>query len=229
MKNGDIAEVFGIHPTTVSKWRSDVQVPSEAYRAILADLLGVLPSTFTAVGPKNSDESEKLRAQVRHGVLIGRPEYLARLSLQRFVDPKPMILDAMASPEAPAIAPDDLATLISEVEDFRLRYQSVNGELRPVEPSVVREALYIPGQRSSGLSLPVRQYLSELHLRLTLGGATEEEIEEAMALLRAPQVFSFYKGGVVNDYSDEDILRSMKGIAEGVVIPELRERGRNIP
>lgn len=90
----------------------------------------------------------------------------------------------------------------------------------PVEAPVPRHARNLP--------LAVREYLAELRLRLTKGGAAEEEIDEAMELLRSPQVFTFYKGGAPSEYNEEDVLRGMKAIAEGVIIPELRDRGRKI-
>lgn len=78
------------------------------------------------------------------------------------------------------------------------------------------------------LPLSIREYLAALQLRLTKGGATEEEVSEAMDLLRAPQLFTFYKGGVPSEYSEDDVLLGVKAIAEGVIIPVLRERGRKI-
>jgi transcriptional regulator with XRE-family HTH domain len=98
------------------------------------------------------------------------------------------------------------------------------------EPAVLRE--HVPegygARHRRNLPLAVRSYLAELQLRLTKGGATEEEIDEAMELLRSPQVFTFYKGGAPSEYNEEDVLRGMKAIAEGVIIPELRDRGRKV-
>jgi transcriptional regulator with XRE-family HTH domain len=78
------------------------------------------------------------------------------------------------------------------------------------------------------LPLAIREYLAELQLRLTKGGATEDEISEAMDLLRSPAVFTFYKGGELSEFNEADVLRGMKAMAEGAIIPELRERGRKI-
>lgn len=79
------------------------------------------------------------------------------------------------------------------------------------------------------LPLAVREYLAEFQLRLTRSGATEEEIDEALELMRSPELFTFYKGGMPSEYPEADVLRGMKAIGEGVVIPELRDRGRKIP
>lgn len=83
-------------------------------------------------------------------------------------------------------------------------------------------------RHARNLPLAVREYLAELRLRLTKGGAQEEEIEEAMDLLRSPALFTFYKGGTPSEFNEEDVLRGMKALAEGVVIPELKDRGRKI-
>lgn len=83
-------------------------------------------------------------------------------------------------------------------------------------------------RHARNLPLAVREYLAALRLRLTKGGASDDEIEEAMDLLRSPALFTFYKGGAPSEFNEQDVLRGMKAIAEGVVIPELRDRGRKI-
>jgi transcriptional regulator with XRE-family HTH domain len=79
------------------------------------------------------------------------------------------------------------------------------------------------------LPLAVREYLGEFRSRLKRGGASDEEITEALELMQSPQVFTFYKGGALSEFNEDQVLRGMKAIGEGVVIPELRERGRKIP
>lgn len=79
------------------------------------------------------------------------------------------------------------------------------------------------------LPLIAREFLAEFRLRLTREGAEEDEIDEAMDLLRSPQLFTFYKGRNPAEYSEDELVRGMKAIAEGVIIPVLRERGRNVP
>lgn len=79
------------------------------------------------------------------------------------------------------------------------------------------------------LPLAVREYLAEFRSRLRQGGASDEEITEAIELMQSPQVFTFYKGGALSEFNEDQVLRGMKAIGEGVVIPELRERGRKIP
>lgn len=108
------------------------------------------------------------------------------------------------------------------------------GELTPDQRKVLESSQrgysepQFAARHSRNLPLRVREYLAELRLRLTKGGALEEEIDEAMELLRSPALFTFYKGGEPSEFNEEDVLRGMKAIAEGVVIPELRERGRKI-
>jgi transcriptional regulator with XRE-family HTH domain len=85
-------------------------------------------------------------------------------------------------------------------------------------------------RRSSGSPLPaVREYLAELRLRLTKASVPDEEIEEAMDLLRAPQLFRYFKDGEMIDYSESDALDGVKSIANDVIIPRLRKLGRKIP
>lgn len=79
-----------------------------------------------------------------------------------------------------------------------------------------------------GLSQPVRTFLAETRLELTKGGASDEEIEEAMELLTAPQVRSYFMGGARRDRSEEDVLKGMRALVEAVIKPTLRELGRNL-
>lgn len=136
----------------------------------------------------------------------------------------------MVAPKATRIA---LAALYHvPPEEFGLEAGSLGPVPRDtVEESPIGVREVAPGhgaRHRRNLPLAVRSYLAELQLRLTKGGATEEEIDEAMELLRSPQVFSFYKGGAPSEYNEEDVLRGMKAIADGVIIPELRDRGRKI-
>lgn len=78
------------------------------------------------------------------------------------------------------------------------------------------------------LPLAIRTYLDMFRHRLKKGGASDEEITEAIELMQSPQVFTFYKGGALSEFNEDQVLRGMMAIGEGVVIPELRERGRKI-
>lgn len=91
------------------------------------------------------------------------------------------------------------------------------------------EPFVITPRHARNLPFEVRKYLAEFRLRLTNAHVPDEEIEEALELMQSPQLFTFYKGGVPSEYNEEEVLRGMKAIGEGVVIPELRERGRKIP
>lgn len=90
----------------------------------------------------------------------------------------------------------------------------------PPAASTVRHARNLP--------LAVREYLAEFQLRLVKGRATEDEIEEAMRLLKSPDVFSYFKGGRPTEYNEEDVLSGMRAIGEDVIIPRLRKLGRKI-
>lgn len=83
-------------------------------------------------------------------------------------------------------------------------------------------------RHARALPLSVREYLGEFRLRLIRGGASDEEIDEALSLMQSPQLFTFYKGGALSEFNEDQVLRGMKAIGEGVVIPELNERGRKI-
>lgn len=78
------------------------------------------------------------------------------------------------------------------------------------------------------LPLAVREYLAEFQLRLVKGGATEEEIEEALRLLKSPDVFSYFKGGRPVEFNEEDVLNGMRAIGEDVIIPRLKKLGRKV-
>jgi transcriptional regulator with XRE-family HTH domain len=83
-------------------------------------------------------------------------------------------------------------------------------------------------RHARNLPLAVREYLAEFQLRLVKGGASEDEIDEAMALLRSPDVFSYFKGGKLAEYNEQDVLDGMRSLAEDVVIPRLQKLGRKV-
>jgi transcriptional regulator with XRE-family HTH domain len=85
-----------------------------------------------------------------------------------------------------------------------------------------------PPRHARNLPLAVREYLAEFQLRLTKGGASEDEIDEAMALLRSPDVFVYFKGGRIAEYNEADVLDGMRSLAEDVIIPRLQKLGRKL-
>lgn len=71
-------------------------------------------------------------------------------------------------------------------------------------------ALNGPPRSTASLWPAVREYLAELRLRLTKANVPEEEIEEAMDLLRSPQLFRYFKDGELVAYSESDALDGVK-------------------
>ena len=95
------------------------------------------------------------------------------------------------------------------------------------EPVLSEGGATIP-RHARNLPLAVREYLAEFQLRLTKADVPEEQIEEAMRLLKSPDVFSYFKGGRPTEYNEEDVLNGMRAIGEDVIIPRLKKLGRKI-
>ena len=70
----------------------------------------------------------------------------------------------------------------------------------------------------------VRVWLSGFRHELTRVGASEEQIAEAMDLLTAPQVFTYYRGGAPGEVSEEEAIVGMEAIAK-FIRQRLRKRG----
>lgn len=116
-------------------------------------------------------------------------------------------------------------------DDFIAEGHAPTVDVAPVnERLVVRETAqaYVVPRHARNLPLSVREYLAEFHVRLVKGGASEDEIDEALALLRSPDVFSYFKGGKLAEYNEEDVLDGMRSLAEDVVIPRLQKLGRKV-
>lgn len=125
-----------------------------------------------------------------------------------------------------AASPDD-----SDLQTLADAYGTTRAELRYGASSRVSQPDAIPyeARHARNLPLAVREYLAEVRLRLTKGGATEEEIDEAFDLLRSPEVFSYFSGGKLNEFNETDVLDGMRSIVENVIIPRLKQLGRKIP
>lgn len=84
-------------------------------------------------------------------------------------------------------------------------------------------------ERQPDLAKSVREYLAELRLRLTRLNATDEEIGAAIDLLGAPQLAAFYRVTDGADPSEEDLLRGMRHIVEGLILTQfaIRDFKRN--
>lgn len=72
----------------------------------------------------------------------------------------------------------------------------------------------------------VREWLAAFQLELVRANATEEELTEAMELLQSPVVRSYFMGGARSDRSEADILKDMEALADAVIRPRLKTRGR---
>lgn len=97
----------------------------------------------------------------------------------------------------------------------------------PSKVSEPEDAPYTP-RLARNLPLAIREYLAEFQFRLVKGGATEDEIDKAMTLLMRNANFVYNVGGTQREFAEPEVLRGIKGIGEGVIIPELRERGRKV-
>jgi transcriptional regulator with XRE-family HTH domain len=104
-----------------------------------------------------------------------------------------------------------------------LRY----GEAPDPERGFSPPAATVP-RHARNLPLAVREYLAEFQLRLVKGGASEDEIDEAMRLLKSPDVFSYFKGGRPTEFNEEDVLNGMRAIGEDVIVPRLKKLGRKV-
>jgi transcriptional regulator with XRE-family HTH domain len=137
----------------------------------------------------------------------------------------------------------ELASFYGVSPEYLLRGQSVTenvsrgtsrasaagpGPLRTADEVAEWGAPALNPRHARNLPLSVREYLAEFHVRLVKGGASEDEIDEAMALLRSPDVFSYFKGGKLAEYNEEDVLDGMRSLAEDVVIPRLQKLGRKV-
>lgn len=111
-------------------------------------------------------------------------------------------------------------TLLTGEPDIQPRTENVSR-------GTLSEPFAIIPRHARNLPLSVREFLAEFRLRLTKGGATDEEIAEADKLLLAPDVFSYFAGGKLNEYDEEDVLDGMRSMAEAVV-RRLKRKGRKI-
>lgn len=117
-------------------------------------------------------------------------------------------------------------------EPSRRRASSVPRETNRLDRSTLLQQGSRGGTREprhlANLPLEIRVFLDEFRLRLTKAHATEEEVDRAMALLRSRDIFSYFSTGEPKDLPPDKVLKTMKAIAEHVIVPELRERGRKL-
>lgn len=82
----------------------------------------------------------------------------------------------------------------------------------------------------SPLDNGARVWIQKFLLRLTEAGVTEREVDEARLLLTRSHLTDYLTGGAnaEQDLAPEDRLRSLRAVAEHVIIPTLRRRGRKV-
>jgi lambda repressor-like predicted transcriptional regulator len=147
-------------------------------------------------------------------VALGREAGLSRQTLHRVINEDTATLETIrAIATALKVSMEDLVTGAPALPDTR--------------PAANAEDAAGP-RHLRNLPLEVRVYLDELRLRLTKGGATEDEVDRAMALLRRPSIFSWYSVGTPKDLSPAKVLQTMKAITESAILPYLREQGRKV-
>jgi transcriptional regulator with XRE-family HTH domain len=70
----------------------------------------------------------------------------------------------------------------------------------------------------------VRVWLSGFRLELTKAGVNDDQIREAIDLVTAPQIFSYYRGGSPGELNEDEAIVAMEAIATG--IRKLRSKRR---
>lgn len=126
----------------------------------------------------------------------------------------------------------------------------------PVERQAIAEALHVPldyiegrmdsltsstepggavdeaGQIIVPRSLPhrVRVWVYQFLLQLVEGGATDDEVREARALLTAPAITGYLADGAPRaaSLSEAEIIESLEAIGEHVIRRVLRKHGRDV-
>lgn len=133
-------------------------------------------------------------------------------------------------------------------------YESGKSTPGPVERQAIAEALHVPldyiegrmeslttqhgdepdegGEMAVPRSLPhrVRVWVYKFLLQLVEGGATDEEVREARALLTAPAITGYLADGAPRaaSLSEAEIIESLEAIGEHVIRRVLRKHGRNV-
>jgi hypothetical protein len=75
-----------------------------------------------------------------------------------------------------------------------------------------------------------RIWIQRFLLRLTEAGCSDQEVDEARLLLTRSHLTDYLTGGAnaEQDLAPDDRLRSLRAVAEHVIIPTLRRRGRKV-
>jgi lambda repressor-like predicted transcriptional regulator len=62
----------------------------------------------------------------------------------------------------------------------------------------------------------VRVWLASFRHELTKAGASDDQIREAVDLVTAPQIFSYYRGGSPGELNENEAIIAMEAIATGI-------------
>jgi transcriptional regulator with XRE-family HTH domain len=135
-------------------------------------------------------------------------------------------------------------------------YESGKSTPGPVTRQAIAEALHVPldyiegrmenltseiianghtddgGEMVVPRTLPhrVRVWVYKFLLQLVEGGATDEEVREARALLTAPAITGYLADGAARaaSLSESEIIESLEAIGEHVIRRVLRKHGRDV-
>lgn len=175
--------------------------------------------------------SDKMRLarNLRMARVAARMTQIAAASL---VGKSRQTINAWEREDEDSASPDDgdLDLLASAYGTTRaaLRY----GEIGPIgiytDAGVANQRVSEPAPGRQALSASIREFLAHSQLEMVKAGALEDEVSEAMDLLKSPQIFTFYQGGAPHDFTEEQVLMGMRAIYRGVIKPELKKRGRKL-
>lgn len=228
----ELAARLGVHKMTVVKYENGSVQLSIDRAADVAKALEMPLTMLLVFGGYDLEVGERYQV----GDRSARPDFVVRepgtgrLILLEFKDgfhrPENLeVLQKVAESEGV-----ELVYVDSNDPDYEMaRARSSSERIRAKgKADAMYDNLLHPSRLAQNLPYSVRVFLDEFRLRITKAGATEEEVERAMQLLRSPSLFTWYSVGTPRDLPEEKVLQGMQAVAESVIIPELRQRGRDV-
>ena len=75
-----------------------------------------------------------------------------------------------------------------------------------------------------------REWVADFLAKITKGGATDLEVDEARTVLTSPQLTAYLAGGALRaaQLTDEEVIGALKAVGEHAILRVLRKRGRNV-